>query len=193
MLKLLILVINIYNIKIMIIDTHHHFWKYNPVEYDWINEDMKIIRRDFLPENLKKEIENSGIYGVISVQARQCLEETDWLLKLAAENDFIKGVTGWFPLKSHKIESLLESRSSDPFLKAVRHVLQGEPDDYMLDKEFNRGISLLKKYDLIYEILIFERQLKAALKFVELHPGQIFVLDHIAFLKLFDVSKLDHC
>ena len=168
----------------MIIDTHQHFWKYDPVEYNWINDYMSVIRTDFLPENLKKEIDNAGIHGVISVQARQSVEETDCLLKLAGENDFIKGVTGWLPIADNNIESLIDYYSSDSYLKAVRHVLQEESDDYMLREDFNRGVSLLKKYNLIYEILIFGRQLKQAIKFVDHHPGQIFVLDHIAKPKI---------
>jgi len=164
----------------MYIDSHHHFWKYDPSEYDWISEEMKIIKTDFLPEDLKKEINQVNIGGVISVQARQSLAETDWLLEQARENDFIKAVTGWLPLSGKNIESVLETYSADPHLKAVRHVLQGEPDGYMIRDDFNRGIRLLSKYRLIYEILIFERQLNEAIKFVRKHPKQIFVIDHIA-------------
>jgi L-fuconolactonase len=163
----------------MVIDAHHHFWKYDPVEYDWINDEMSVIRKDFLPADLKKTIDSAGVVGVISVQARQTVEETRWLLDMAKRNSFIKGVTGWVPLRD-KPEKILEELASEPHLRAVRHVLQGEPDGYMLDKDFNSGISLLKKYDLVYEILIFERQLKSSIELVKRHPDQVFVLDHIA-------------
>ena len=92
----------------MIIDTHHHFWNYDPVEYDWIDDEMAIIRRSFLPEDLENTISESGVDGVVSVQARQILEETDWLLSFANENEFIKGVVGWVPLASKSIQEILE-------------------------------------------------------------------------------------
>ena len=165
----------------MIIDSHHHFWKYDPVEYDWIDDSMKVIRKDFLPENLKTTIQASGVDGVISVQARQSVEETDWLIGMAHQNEFIKGVVGWLPLVQDDVEDYLEKYADEEKLKGVRHVIQGEPDpEFMLRKDFNHGISLLKKYSLVYDILIVERQLPNTIRFVDQHPGQSFVLDHIA-------------
>ena len=165
----------------MIIDTHHHFWNYNSVEFDWIDDDMAKIRRSFLPEDLKKTISESGVNGVISVQARQLLEETDWLLNLASENEFIKGVVGWVPLASKSIQEILEKYASVKWLKGIRHIVQGEPDsDFILGKEFNNGINLLRDYNLVYDILIFEHQLPNTIRFVDQHPNQVFVLDHIA-------------
>jgi len=165
----------------MIIDSHHHFWKYTKKDFGWISDEMNQIRRDFLPEDLKKTITASGVDGVISVQARQSLEETDWLLNLAGKNEFILGVTGWLPLIDENTEGYIERYASDEKLKAVRHVIQDEEDNYfILRKDFNRGVSLLKKYDLIYEILIFEKHLPQTIDFVDRHPDQLFVLDHIA-------------
>ena len=165
----------------MIIDTHHHFWNYNPVEFDWIDDNMATLRRSFLPEDLEKTISGCGVTGVVSVQARQILEETDWLLNLASENEFIKGVVGWVPLASINIELILEKYTSSKWLKGVRHVVQGEPDpEFILGKEFNEGIKLLKNFNLVYDILIFEHQLPNTIRFVDQHPDQVFVLDHIA-------------
>ena len=165
----------------MIIDAHHHFWQYDPVEYDWIDDDMSVIRRDFLPVNLQETILETPVEGVVSVQAQQSLEETDWLLKLASENEFIKGIVGWLPLRQKNIKDLLEKYSGVPALKGVRHVVQGEPDpEFLTGREFNRGIALLKEYGLTYDVLIFAHQLPAAIRFVKQHPEQIFVLDHIA-------------
>ena len=165
----------------MNIDSHHHYWHYNPVEYDWIDESMKVIRADFLPEMLEKTIGEAGIDGVISVQARQSLEETDWLIGMAHQNKFMKGVVGWLPLIQEDIEATLDKYSGEKILKGVRHVIQGEADpEFMLRSDFNHGISLLKKYSLVYDLLIMERQLPNAIKFVDLHPDQPFVLDHIA-------------
>ena len=165
----------------MVIDSHHHFWQYNPIDYDWIDDSMKLIRRDFLPEELSSTIEGAGIDGVVSVQARQSVEETGWLLGMAHQNSFIKGVVGWLPLVDDEIELYLGKFSSDKILKGIRHVVQGEPDpDFILRPDFNRGISLLNKYSLVYDILVVERQLPNTIRFVRNHLDQIFVLDHIA-------------
>jgi L-fuconolactonase len=151
------------------------------VEYDWIDEEMRAIRRDFLPGDLLEEINKAGIDGVISVQARQTLGETEWLLQLARENDFIKGVVGWVPLIDEGVEKHLAQYAAEPKLRAVRHVLQGERDEfYMLRQDFNAGIRALGQFGLVYDILIFERHLPQTIEFVDRHPNQIFVLDHIA-------------
>ena len=165
----------------MIIDSHHHYWRYNPVEYDWIDDSMKLIRTNFLPEKLEPTIKEAGIDGVISVHARQSVEETDWLIGMAHQNKFMKGVVGWLPLIQNDIEGYLEKYSGEKILKGVRHVVQGEADpEFILRSDFNRGISLLKKKSLVYDILIFERQLPNTIRFVDQHPNQVFVLDHIA-------------
>jgi L-fuconolactonase len=164
-----------------IIDTHHHYWNYNPVDFGWIDDEMANIRKSFLPNDLKQTLAETNVNGVISVQARQCLDETDWLLSMAAEHDFMKGIIGWVPLAAPEIESVLEKYHNNSWLKGVRHVVQGEPDpEFILGKQFNAGISKLKDFDLVYEILIFEHQLANTIKFVDQHPNQQFVLDHIA-------------
>jgi L-fuconolactonase len=165
----------------MVLDTHHHFWKYNPLEFDWITDEMASIRRDFLPADLKETLASTDVEGVISVQARQTLEETRWLLELAENEDFIRGVTGWVPLMSKGLKNVLDELSENKKLKGVRHVVQGEPDPaFILRDDFNRGIDALKEYQLLYEILIYENQLPATIQFVDKHSNQLFVLDHIA-------------
>jgi L-fuconolactonase len=169
----------------MIIDTHHHLWNYDPLEFDWIDDDMATIRRSFLPEDLKATIDSTGVSGVVTVQARQIVEETEWLLSLAAENNLMKGIVGWLPLAADNVNELLQKYSENKWLKGVRHVVQGEPDpDFILGEAFNRGISLLKDYQLVYDILILEYQLPNTIKFVDQHPEQVFVLDHIAKPKI---------
>ncbi|HSU69135.1 MAG TPA: amidohydrolase family protein, partial [Tepidisphaeraceae bacterium] len=121
----------------MAIDAHHHLWQYTPQQYGWISEQMSVLRRDFLPEDLVKETATVGIDGVVSVQARQSLEETDWLLELANRNPLIRGVVGWVPLISDRVHGDLDRYQGREKLKAVRHVLQDEPDDnYMLRDDF---------------------------------------------------------
>jgi L-fuconolactonase len=123
----------------------------------------------------------SGVEGTVAVQARQTTEETEWLLDLAARHPFIFGVVGWVPLGELDAAPILERFAQHPRLKAVRHVLHDEPDDfYMLRADFNRGVRILHGYGLAYDLLIFERHLPQTIEFVDRHPGQIFVVDHIA-------------
>ncbi|HEX4749792.1 MAG TPA: amidohydrolase family protein [Bryobacteraceae bacterium] len=161
------------------IDSHHHFWKYDPVEYDWITDEMATIRRDFKPADLRLETEKTGISGVISVQARESVDETLALLTYANANDFIKGVVGWVPLNDPNVSDVIGKLALNRKLRGVRHLLQGEPDpDYMLRKDFNRGIATLRQFGLTYDVLIYERQMPQTIQFVDRHPDQIFVLDH---------------
>jgi L-fuconolactonase len=161
------------------LDSHQHFWKYSDAEYGWIDDTN--LRRDFLPDDLHKELKGAGIDGAISVQARQTLGETEWLLSLAEQNSFLKGVVGWVPLTSPSVEADIEKFASRKKLKAVRHVIQDEKDDrYILREDLNAGVALLDKHGLAFDILIFERHLPYAIQFVDRHPKQRFILDHIA-------------
>jgi L-fuconolactonase len=161
------------------LDSHQHFWKYSDAEYGWI-EDPK-LRRDFLPDDLHKQLRAAKIDGSISVQARQTTGETEWLLSLAARYSFLKGVVGWVPLISPTVEADIEKFAADKKLKAVRHVVQDEQDDqYILREDFNAGVALLDKHGLAYDILIFDRHLPYAIEFVDRHPKQRFIVDHIA-------------
>lgn len=162
------------------IDAHHHFWRYTHEEYDWIGEDMRAIRRDFLPADLEVELRTTGIEGVVSVQTRQSLEETEALLALARGAAFVRGVVGWAPLAAPDAEAHLDRFRDEPLLRGVRHVVQGEPDGFLSGEALGRGIDLLASRGLVYDILVYERQLGEAVAFVDRHPRQIFVLDHIA-------------
>ncbi len=165
----------------MVIDSHQHFWKYEPAKHSWIDDTMSAIRRDFLPSDLQKVYVEHGIDGCVAVQADQTLEETDFLLNLADENDFIKGVVGWVDLRAENIDDVLAEYHSKKKLKGWRHVIQGEPDhNFLLRSNFLNGISFLEKYDYTYDILIFPHQLGATLEFVKRFPHQKFVIDHIA-------------
>lgn len=165
----------------MRIDAHQHFWKYIQVEYPWISDSMKALRKDFLPDDLLKHLKQVNFDGSIAVQARQSIEETRWLLELAGKYDFIKGVIGWVDLCSGEAESQLKEFVSRPKFSGVRHVLQDEADNtFMLQDSFLKGIRLLKKYKLVYELLIFPRHLPYAARLVKQFPDQQFVLDHIA-------------
>jgi L-fuconolactonase len=163
------------------IDAHHHLWRYSKEEYGWITGNMAAIARDFLPQDLQQALTSSGIQGSIAVQARQSLEETQSLLDFAQQFDVIRGVVGWAPIAGPEFPAVLDHLKNFRKLKGLRHVVQDEPDDaFLLRPDFNAGIALLKQYGFVYDILIFERQLPAAISFVDRHPSQIFVLDHIA-------------
>jgi len=164
-----------------VIDAHQHFWHYDPSEFGWIGDSMSAIRRDFLPDELRAVAKAARVNGVVSVQARQTIEETLWLLDLAEENALIRGVVGWMPLDSVELPKELEKVADRRKLRGVRHVLQDEPSDqYMLREEFGRGISILREFDLRYDLLIFQRQLPSVIQLVDRHPSQPFILDHIA-------------
>lgn len=165
----------------MVIDSHQHFWHYESEKHFWIDDNMTVIRRDFLPTDLKKVYDENGIDGCVAVQADQTLVETDFLLKLAQDNDFIKGVVGWLDLRAKNIDSVLERYHSEQKLKGWRHVVQDEADhNFLLRDDFLNGIAYLEKYDYTYDILVFPHQLGAVLEFVKRFPHQKFVIDHIA-------------
>ena len=165
----------------MIIDSHQHFWNYEPEKHLWIDDEMSVIRRDFLSDDLQKVFAENGVDACVAVQADQTTEETNFLISIAENNNFIKGVVGWVNLRSESIEDDLLKYKKYNVVKGFRHVVQGEQDNnFMLRPEFLRGIELLGKYDLCYDILIFPHQLGATLELVKKFPNQKFVIDHIA-------------
>lgn len=163
------------------IDAHQHFWQFNPVRDSWITDEMSVIQRDFFPGDLKPVLQQNGFDGCVAVQASQSEEETDFLISLANENDFIKGVVGWVDLQANDIEERLAKYKSIPVVKGFRHVLQGEPQrDLMLKPEFKRGIAASQKQGFTYDILIFPDQVNFSGELVASFPEQKFVIDHIA-------------
>ena len=164
----------------MIIDSHQHFWNYNPERDTWIDESMQVLKKNFLPKNLKPILINNGIDGCISVQADQSYQETEFLLKCASNNKFIKGVVGWVDLCSPNLEKKLEKYTSDKIFKGVRHIVQSESPEYLLRKDVQSGISKLSKFNLTFDLLVTPIQLQSAIKLVKIFPNQKFVLDHIA-------------
>lgn len=169
----------------MLIDAHHHLWKYNDTDYVWMTGAMTSLRRHFLIPELEATLHDCGVEGTVAVQARQSLEETDWLLDLASRNPLLLGVVGWVPLNNANVADHLDRYRGERKLRGVRHVLHDEADDfYMLREDFNRGIALLKDRGLAYDILIFERHLPQTITFVDRHPKQVFVVDHIAKPKI---------
>ena len=164
----------------MIIDSHQHFWNYNPGRDTWIDESMQVLKKNFLPENLKPILINNRIDGCISVQADQSYEETEFLLKCASNNKFVKGVVGWVDLCSPDLEKKLKKYSIEKIFKGVRHIVQSEPAEYLLRQDVQSGISKLSNFNLTFDLLITPIQLQSAIKLAKAFPNQKFVLDHIA-------------
>jgi L-fuconolactonase len=162
------------------IDAHQHFWKFDPVRDSWIDTTMQKIRKDFLPEDLLPLLTANKFEGCVAVQASQSEEETKFLLDLASKNDFINGIVGWVDLCDKNSEGRLEHFSVHEKVKGFRHVVQGEPDNFMLRADFRNGIAALKQFGYTYDILIFHRQLPAAIHLVNHFHDQPFVIDHIA-------------
>jgi L-fuconolactonase len=163
------------------IDTHQHFWRYNPRDYVWMTSDMDKLRKDYLPSDLFPIMSAAGVGGSIAIQARQSLGENTWLLRLADDHPFIRAVVGWVDLGSERVVEQLERFAEHPKFRGVRHVVHDELDDeFMLRKSFLNGLNQLKRFGLTYDLLLFPRHLPVASEMVRQFPDQLFVLDHIA-------------
>lgn len=177
------------------IDAHQHFWKFDPARDTWIDESMKRIQRDFYPQDLKPLLDSNGFGGCVVVQADQSNSETEFLLSLAWQYHFIKGIVGWIDLQAEDIDDRLEQSAHNKVLKGFRHILQGEKQrDFMLRPAFLNGIGQLKQYGYTYDILVFPDQLPFVKKFVSLFPDQPFVIDHLAkpYIRNHDIETWRH-
>lgn len=166
------------------IDAHHHLWRFQADAFGWIDQTMAVLRRDFLVDDLRQELRAAQIDATVAVQARESLEETRWLLECARSESMIRGVVGWAALEADNVSEILDSFSDSDRLVGFREVVQGKPDGYLAQPEFNRGIKCVTSRDLTYDLLIYERQLVEAIHFVDRHPNQRFVLDHAAKPKI---------
>ncbi|HEX6463511.1 MAG TPA: amidohydrolase family protein [Vicinamibacterales bacterium] len=161
------------------IDCHQHFWRYDAGEYAWIDDSMSALKRDFLPPDALDEMERTGVTASIAVQARQSLDETRWLLDLADRHPFIRGVVGWIDLQAGDVEGQLTEFSGRPALVGIRHIVQAEPDGFLALPAFRAGVAQLEPTGLVYDILVYARQLPDAVAFARALPRQRFVLDHL--------------
>ena len=142
---------------------------------------MSVLKRDFLLEELALELKANGIDASIAVQADQSEKDTLFLLEMAQDNPHIAGVVGWTDLASPNIDERLQFFSRYRKLRGFRHIAQSEPDDrFLVRPDFVRGISRLKQFGFAYDILIYPRQLPAAIELVSKFPEQRFVIDHLA-------------
>ena len=164
----------------MVIDAHVHFWKFDKKRDAWITDDMKILQQDYLPEHLSLTMKRNGVDGVVAVQASQEEVETRFLSELAVTHPLIKGVVGWIDLQADNIEERLAHFTQYNAIKGYRHVVQAEPDDFLLRPNFQRGVRALQAYNYTYDVLIYHNQLKPAIEFVSQFPDQKLIIDHCA-------------
>lgn len=164
----------------MRIDAHQHFWRFDPVRDAWITDEMKVLRRDFLPGELEGALQAAGMHGCVAVQAVTSEVETLFLLELAERHDFVKGVVGWVDLCADDVAERLERYSASPMLRGMRHIVQAEADDYLERNDVTRGIAAVGAAGLTFDILVYARQLPAALSLVDRLPEQPLVVDHLA-------------
>jgi L-fuconolactonase len=163
----------------MVIDSHVHFWKYNKIRDAWM-ENMKILQRDYLPEQVELNLKRNGVDGCIAVQASQEIVETRFLCELAKTHDIINGVVGWIDLRANDLEEKLQHFSEHKIIKGYRHIVQSEPDDFLMREDFQKGVRILKQYNYTYDILIYPSQLEAAQEFVFKLHDQKLIIDHCA-------------
>ena len=164
----------------MQVDSHVHFWKYEKIKDAWITDKMKVLQQDYLPQTIMSVLKGNGIDNCIAVQASQTELETLFLIELARTHDVIKGVVGWIDLQNENIKERLDYFFQNPIIKGWRHIAQSEPGDFLLRKNFQRGIQALQPYSYTYDVLVYHYQLKPALEFVTKFPEQKFVIDHCA-------------
>ena len=163
----------------MRVDAHHHLWQYDAAEYGWLDEPLRALQRDFLPADLERELRTAGVDAAVAVQARQTMEETRWLLELAKESRVIRGVVGWAAIAAEDFAAVVEEFAEEPLLKGLRHVVQAEPEGFLDGAEFNRGVAAMRGTGLVYDVLVYAPQLEKVTRFVDRHPEQMFVLDHM--------------
>ena len=162
------------------IDSHQHFWKYNPVRDSWITDEMHTIQKDFLPIDLWPELIQSNIDGCVAVQADSSMTETYFLLDQAKQHPWILGVVGWIDLCSELLTQHLEYLADRPALVGFRHILQAEPGGFMLQSSFVNGLQSLRLHGYTYDLLITEHQLPEAYELLLKVPEAKIVIDHIA-------------
>ena len=168
------------------IDAHHHLWNYRADQFPWLDESMEVLRRDFSVADLHEAMKTAHIGAAIAIQARQSIEETGWLLDCADSTDNICAVVGWAPLLARELSSILDKFAGRSKLVGLREIVQDEPDGYLDQQDFDRGISELTNRGLAYDLLVRQKQLEEAIRFVDRHPHQRFVLDHAAKPRIAD-------
>ncbi len=167
--------------KTITVDAHQHFWDLGKFQYPWMTEDMVALRRNYLPADLRPVLDRVGIDRTVFVQAQHSLVETQWALELAESNPWIAGVVGWLDLRSPRLEEQIERYADNPKFVGVRHIVHDERDErWLLDDEVVRGLQLLAKHNLPYDLLLRPPHLKHIPELSRRVPGLKMVVDHLA-------------
>jgi L-fuconolactonase len=167
----------------VIIDAHQHFWQFSqPFDYSWMDApELAKIKRDFLPVDLAERIQKVGVDKTVFVQTQHNVQENRWALGLAAENDFIAGVVGWVDLASEQCEEQLSEFKDNPKFVGIRHITQDEPDDdFAIRPDIIRGMKVLQKHQVPFDLLFFVKHLKHAATLARELPELPMVIDHLA-------------
>ena len=164
----------------MRIDAHHHFWKYNPIDHAWISDEMSVIRKDFTPEDLEKELLEHEFVGSVAVQAEEKYAENDFLLSISNKHNYIKGIVGWVDLLDETIENKLIELKSKPLFVGFRTIMQGAPDEkYLGNKLFLENTNRLSNFNYTFDLLVHNNQLDSLIRFIDKLPDNKFMLDHL--------------
>jgi L-fuconolactonase len=166
-----------------IFDTHIHVWNFDRAKYSWLDCDKSILNRSYHLRELDTARLKAGITGGILVQAANNFEDTDWMLELASDNDWIKGVVGWLPLMDPESteKALTANYSKSKYFKGVRHLIHDEPDSkWLLQPEVIESLGVLAKYQVPFDVVgILTEHIETALKVSEKIPGLKMVFDHM--------------
>lgn len=163
------------------IDSHQHFWKYDPSLHTWMTGEMDVLKKDFGPEDLAPLLEECSLHESVAIQASQMEAENIFLLDAAEKHPIVKGIVGWVDLQSKKVAERLFHYSTKKKIKGFRHVIHDEADiNFMLRPAFLNGIKALQQFGFTYDILIYPFHLPNTVKLISQFPDQPFVIDHIA-------------
>jgi L-fuconolactonase len=168
----------------MIVDAHQHFWDPARATYEWMSDDLAALRRRFEPVDLEPLLTACGVARTVAVQARSTVDDTVYLLGLAAANQSVAGVVGWVDLTAPRVDVTLAELAAMPGgakLVGIRHQVHDEPDPgWLLRDDVRRGLSMVGEAGLVFDLLVRTRELPAAVAMVERHPSVAFVVDHLA-------------
>ncbi|MCM3901195.1 MAG: amidohydrolase family protein [Pyrinomonadaceae bacterium] len=165
----------------MIVDAHQHFWQVGHFDYPWMNPEVEVLYQDYLPSQVEPILKECDVAKSVLVQASNSLAETYWLLSLAERHPFIAGVVGWVDVRHPEMEQELEVLTANPKFKGVRHLVESEPaDDWLIQPSVLKGLQVLEKHHVSYDLLVHTRHLKHVKTVAEACPSLRLVVDHMA-------------
>ncbi|KEO74287.1 amidohydrolase family protein [Anditalea andensis] len=166
-----------------IIDTHIHIWDFSKARYEWLENDNSILRKNYSIQDLEEERLEANVCSGVFVQAANNFEDTDWMLEVAKNTNWIDGVVGWLPLMDPDLtqKMLLEKYHINPYFKGVRHLIHDEADPkWLLQPQVIESLKILSRHGLTYDIVgILQEHIRTALKVAEIVPELKMVFDHL--------------